>query len=49
MEEYGPKGYKQVTIAGRILRETLGRGELPDERVMRPSTAKILIESMKGK
>jgi hypothetical protein len=44
----GPKGYKQVTIAGRILRETLRKGELPDPRVMRPSTARILIESMKG-
>jgi sulfate adenylyltransferase len=49
VEENEPKGYKQVTIAGRILRETLGKGELPDERVMRPSTARILIESMKGK
>ncbi|HWG47830.1 MAG TPA: hypothetical protein VN688_34015 [Gemmataceae bacterium] len=49
VEECEPKGYKQVTIAGRILRETLGKGELPDARVMRPSTAKILIESMKGK
>ena len=30
VEEYGPKGYKQVSIAGRILRETLRKGELPD-------------------
>jgi sulfate adenylyltransferase len=48
VEECEPKGYKQVTIAGRILRETLRKGELPDPRVMRPSTARILIESMKG-
>jgi sulfate adenylyltransferase len=48
VEENEPKGYKQVTIAGRILRETLRKGELPDPRVMRPSTARILIESMKG-
>jgi sulfate adenylyltransferase len=48
VEECEPKGYKQVNIAGRILRETLRKGELPDPRVMRPSTARILIESMKG-
>jgi sulfate adenylyltransferase len=48
VEENEPKGYKQVNIAGRILRETLRKGELPDPRVMRPSTARILIESMKG-
>jgi sulfate adenylyltransferase len=48
VDECAPKGYKQVTIAGRILRETLRKGELPDPRVMRPSTARILIESMKG-
>jgi sulfate adenylyltransferase len=48
VEECEPKGYKQVTIAGRILRETLRKGELPDPRIMRPSTARILIESMKG-
>jgi sulfate adenylyltransferase len=48
VDECEPKGYKQVTIAGRILRETLRKGELPDPRVMRPSTARILIESMKG-
>jgi sulfate adenylyltransferase len=47
VDEYGPKGYKQVTIAGRILRETLRKGELPDPRVMRPETARILIERMK--
>jgi sulfate adenylyltransferase len=48
VEENEPKGYKQVNIAGRILRETLRKGELPDPRIMRPSTARILIESMKG-
>lgn len=48
VEECAPKGYKQVSIAGRILRESLRKGELPDPRVMRPSTARILIESMKG-
>jgi sulfate adenylyltransferase len=49
VEEYEPKGYKQVTIAGRLLRDKLRAGELPDPRVMRPETARILIESMKGK
>jgi sulfate adenylyltransferase len=48
VEEYGPKGYKQVSISGRELREKLRAGVLPDARVMRPETAKILIERMKG-
>jgi sulfate adenylyltransferase len=49
VDEYGPKGYKQVSISGRELREKLSKGELPDPRVMRPETAKILIESMRAK
>jgi sulfate adenylyltransferase len=49
VEENEPKGYKQVTIAGRLLREKLRAGELPDARVMRPETARILIERMKAK
>jgi sulfate adenylyltransferase len=49
VEEYAPKGYKQVSISGRELREKLRAGELPDPRVMRPETARILIECMKGK
>jgi len=36
------KGKTQVTISGTKMREILGRGELPDERVMRPSTASVL-------
>jgi sulfate adenylyltransferase len=48
VDEYGPKGYKQVNISGRELREKLRAGELPDPRVMRPETAKILIERMKA-
>jgi sulfate adenylyltransferase len=47
VDEYGPKGYNQVSISGRELREKLRAGVLPDERVMRPETARILIESMK--
>jgi len=49
VEEYAPKGFKQVTISGTILRDKLRAGELPDERVMRPETARVLIESMKPK
>lgn len=49
VDEYGAKGYKQVSISGRDLREKLRAGELPDPRIMRPETAKILIECMKGK
>ncbi len=49
VDEHGPKGYKQVSISGRELREKLSKGELPDPRIMRPETAKILIESMRGK
>ena len=40
---------KQVNIAGRLMREKLRAGELPDPRVMRPETARILIERMKAK
>jgi len=49
VDECAPKGYKQVSISGRELREKLRAGQLPDPRVMRPETARILIESMKGK
>jgi sulfate adenylyltransferase len=48
VEECAPKGYKQVSISGRELREKLRAGQLPDPRVMRPETAKILIERMKN-
>jgi sulfate adenylyltransferase len=48
VDEYGPKGYKQVSISGRELREKLRAGTLPDARVMRPETAKILIERMRA-
>jgi sulfate adenylyltransferase len=48
VEECAPKGYKQVAISGRELREKLRKGELPDPRVMRPETAKVLIERMKA-
>jgi sulfate adenylyltransferase len=47
VDECAPKGYKQVSISGRELREKLRAGMLPDPRVMRPETASILIERMK--
>jgi sulfate adenylyltransferase len=49
VDEYGPKGYKQVSISGRELREKLRAGVLPDARIMRPETAQILIESMRAR
>ena len=49
VDDYAAKGYKQVSISGRELREKLRAGVLPDERIMRPETARILIECMKGK
>lgn len=48
VEEHAPKGYKQVSISGRELREKLRAGELPDPRIMRPETARILIERMRA-
>ncbi len=48
VDEYAPKGYKTVSISGRELREKLRRGEMPDPRIMRPETANVLIERMKG-
>jgi sulfate adenylyltransferase len=48
VEEWAPKGYKQVSISGRELREKLRAGTLPDPRIMRPETAQILIERMRA-
>jgi sulfate adenylyltransferase len=48
VDEYAPKGYKTVSISGRDLREQLRAGKLPDPRIMRPETARVLIEKMKG-
>jgi sulfate adenylyltransferase len=47
VDEYGPKGYHPVSISGRDLREQLRAGQLPDPRIMRPETAKVLIEKMR--
>jgi sulfate adenylyltransferase len=48
VDEWGPKGYKQVSISGRELREKLRAGVLPDPRIMRPETARVLVESMRA-
>ena len=47
VDECAPKGYKQVSISGRELREKLRAGVLPDARIMRPETAQILIDRMR--
>lgn len=39
-----PKDWKPVSISGTELRTMLGEGQLPDPRIMRPETAKVLIE-----
>lgn len=46
VDDWAPKGYKTVSISGRDLREKLRKGELPDPRIMRPETAKVLIAQM---
>ncbi|MFT5287557.1 MAG: sulfate adenylyltransferase [Planctomycetota bacterium] len=38
------KDKTSVNISGSKMREILNNGEMPDDRVMRPSTAKILVE-----
>ena len=39
-----PKDWKPVSISGTDLRAKLGQGELPHAGIMRPETAKVLIE-----
>ncbi|HEY2909422.1 MAG TPA: hypothetical protein VGI99_04210 [Gemmataceae bacterium] len=48
VEEHAPKGWKPVNISGSDLRAKLSRGELPDPGVMRPETARVLMEKYKG-
>jgi sulfate adenylyltransferase len=42
------KSWKPVSISGRDLREQLRAGTMPDPRIMRPETAKVLIAKMKA-
>jgi sulfate adenylyltransferase len=37
---------KPLSIAGKLVRETLMKGEMVDPRIMRPTTSKILAEAM---
>jgi sulfate adenylyltransferase len=48
VDDHASKGWKPVSISGRELREQLRAGQLPDPRIMRPETAKVLIERMKS-
>jgi sulfate adenylyltransferase len=48
VEEHAPKGWKPVNISGSDLRAKLSQGELPDPGIMRPETAKVLMEKYKG-
>jgi len=46
VDECSKNGWKPIPISGRDVREALAAGRLPDTRVMRESTARILIEAM---
>ena len=48
VEEHAPKGWKPVNISGTELREKFRNGELPDPGIMRPETARVLIEKYKA-
>ncbi|MGL6072870.1 MAG: sulfate adenylyltransferase [Fimbriiglobus sp.] len=43
-----PKEWKAVSISGSDLRNKLSAGELPDPGIMRPATAKVLMEKYKA-
>lgn len=47
VDECSKKGWKPIPISGRDVRDALSAGRLPDPRVMRESTARILIEAMR--
>ncbi|RMH72042.1 MAG: adenylyl-sulfate kinase [Gemmatimonadetes bacterium] len=42
IEDYADKGYKTVSIAGKVLRQKLRNGEEIDERIMRKPVADVL-------
>ena len=48
VDTYKDRGWKPVTIAGRLLREMFHRGEVPDPRVIRPEISRILIDSYRS-
>jgi sulfate adenylyltransferase len=43
-----PKEWKAVSISGSDLRAKLSAGELPDPGIMRPATAKVLMDKYRG-
>jgi len=45
VDECSKKGWKPIPISGRDVRDAIAAGRLPDARVMRESTARILIEA----
>ncbi len=47
VDECSKKGWKPIPISGRDVRQALAEGKLPDSRVMRESTAQILIDAKK--
>jgi sulfate adenylyltransferase len=47
VDECSKNGWKPIPISGRDVREALAAGRLPDSRVMRESTARILIDAMR--
>jgi len=47
VDECSKKGWKPIPISGRDVRDALAAGRLPDPRVMRESTARVLIECTK--
>lgn len=49
VDECSKKGWKPIPISGRDVRQAIAEGRLPDARVMRESTAKVLIEAKHGK
>lgn len=48
VEEHAPKGWKPVNISGTELRDLFKKGELPPAGIMRPETARVLIERYKA-
>lgn len=48
VDECAKRGWKPIPISGRDVRQALGEGRLPDPRVMRESTAEILIAAQQG-
>jgi len=48
VDECSKKGWKPIAISGREIRKDLSEGRLPDPRVMRESTAQVLIDAQRN-